>query len=431
MSGVSLTATPAMDVIHSCPTWTIRRRGPSIVSARLWIRGGSGEDGVGQRGAAQLLAGALSRGCGSLSGDALADLVEGCGAGLRSEAAEDNLLLSLKCAADDASALLPLLITMVAAPWLKSDQVALERQLNLQTLQRQREDPFQLAHDALRLQLYGDGPYGHDPLGLEAELAQLEPEQLRARVAQLGRSGAVLVIAGEPPSELSLRLGEAIERHGWHCRPPTAAPGPKGSAGDRFKALEQDTEQIVLLLGAATAPLGDADGLALRLLTSHLGIGMSSRLFVALREEHGLAYDVGVHHPARLGAAPFVFHMASSAERARQATAELLSEWQRLLEEPLRDDELTLALAKFRGQEALGRQTCGQIADRYALVLGHGLEPGFVEHSLIAADQLRGSDLLATARRQLAAPHLTVCGPAEALAAAEQVWNQHPLSRVR
>jgi zinc protease len=138
-----------------------------------------------------------------------------------------------------------------------------------------------------------------------------------------------------------------------------------------------------------------------------------------------------VHPPARLGAAPFVFHMASSAERAREATAELLAEWQRLLEHPLSEDERQLALAKFRGQEALGRQTCGQIAERQALVLGHGLDPDFVQRSLAEAGALSGGDLLAAARRRLACPHLTVCGPENALQAAQEVWNRHPLSRVR
>ena len=178
-----------------CPLWRIERPGPAILSAKLWMRGGSSADPSGQRGVAQLLAGLLSRGCGNLSGDALADLVEGRGAGLRCEAAEDGTLLSLKCASDDADVLLPLLLQMVHSPWLVDDQITLERQLNLQTLQRQKEDPFQLAHDQLRHQLFADGPYGHDPLGVEAELRQLGREQLQAQAAALGQQGAVLVLA--------------------------------------------------------------------------------------------------------------------------------------------------------------------------------------------------------------------------------------------
>ncbi len=172
-----------------CPLWLIERPGAGILSAKLWMRGGSSADPQGQRGAAQLLAGVLSRGCGDLSGDALADLVEGCGAGLRCEAAEDGTLLSLKCASSDAEALLPLLLLMVRRPWLVEDQINLERQLNLQTLQRQKEDPFQLAHDQLRGLLYGNGPYGHDALGVEADLKTINRSQLEALARRTAAPG--------------------------------------------------------------------------------------------------------------------------------------------------------------------------------------------------------------------------------------------------
>jgi len=412
-----------------CPLWLIERPGAGILSAKLWIRGGSSADPLGERGAAQLLAGALSRGCGQLSGDALADLVEGSGAGLRCEAAEDGTLLSLKCASSDAASLLPLLLQMVQQPWLLPDQVDLERQLNLQTLQRQKEDPFQLAHDQLRFLLYGDGPYGHDPLGVEQDLRAISPEHLQQRASSYGHQGAVLVLAGEIPANAEEWLLAGATDGSWRCQPPGRSCGPTGLQQQGVALENDDTEQLVLMLGATTTPLGAPQALALRLLHCHLGIGMSSRLFVALREEHGLAYDVGVHYPARLGDAPFVFHLSSSSERASEATTELLQEWQRLLDEPISPAELELALAKFRGQESLGRQTSSQIADRHALVLGHGLPFDFADRSVAEAAQLCPQDLLEAARSLLTEPSLSLCGPASALKQAEAVWQGHSLSR--
>jgi predicted Zn-dependent peptidase len=430
MSAIPLPALPAADTFllpGGCPVWVLRRPGPAILSIKLWIRGGSAEDPPGQRGRAQLLAGLLSRGCADLSGEALADLVEGLGDELRAEATEDALLISLKGAGDDAAALLPLLPAMVRAPWLAPDQLSLERGLNLQTLHRQREDPFQQAHDGLRRQLYGLGPYGHDPLGEVDDLRSLERPRLLEAAGGLGGSGTVLVIAGQPPADLPRILEEAWAAHPWRTHAPEPAPGPAGEGPPALVVQEQDTEQLVLMLGAATVPLGDPRSLALRLLQCHLGVGMSSRLFVALREEHGLAYDVGVHLPARRGAAPFVFHLSSSAERAGEATTELLGEWQRLLDQPLSSAEWELALAKFRGLAASGRQTCGQIADRQALVLGHGLPWSYADDALREAAEWEPRRLLQTARELLARPSLSLCGPSAALKAAEAAWRAHPL----
>ena len=412
-----------------CPLLLIERPGPAILSAKLWIRGGSSADPTGQRGASQLLAGVLSRGCGPFSGDAPADLVEGRGAGLRCEAAEDGTLISLKCASDDAALLLPLVLQMVTSPWLVEDQVTLERQLNLQTLQRQKEDPFQVAHDQLRQQLYGSGPYGHDPLGVEAELSALARPQLEQMTHQLGQEGAVMVLAGQIPAEPEQLLLHQLDGQSWRTQAPKRLAGASGLKQVSLASNVDETEQLVLMLGTTTAPLGSEQALALRLLHCHLGIGMSSRLFVALREEHGLAYDVGVHYPARLGDAPFVFHLSSSSERAEDATRELLNEWLRLIEEPISDAQLQLAKAKFTGQEALGRQTCSQVADRHALVLGHGLPFDFADRCLLEAEALTPNDLHQAAQALLQGPSLSLCGPQDAIEAATAVWTGHPLNR--
>jgi hypothetical protein len=121
-------------------------------------------------------------------------------------------------------------------------------------------------------------------------------------------------------------------------------------------------------------------------------------------------------------------HLSTSADRAEEATACLLDEWQRVLETPLAEEERTLALAKVRGQEAMGRQTCGQIADRLAVLLTHGLPLDHVELSLERAARLEGADLLGAAQRWLQRPCLSLVGPEAAVQAAEQAWLRHPLS---
>jgi len=400
------------------------RPGAGLLAARLWLRGGSSQDPQGQRGALQLLAGSMTRGAGDLDADALAELVEGRGAALRAEAGEDALVISLKCASADGADLLPLLTQMVTVPALLPAQVELERDLNLQNLQRQQEDPFQLAHDRLRQQLYGQGPYGHDPLGVAEELERLGPAQLQPLVAQQGALGALLVLCGDLDDDLLAPLEATLNDQPLRTRATQRQPGPAAEPGEPLGLQEQDTEQLVLMLGCATVPLGHDDALALRLLQAHLGMGMSSRLFVLLREERGLAYDVGVHMPARCGAIPFVWHLSTSAERAKEACSCVLEEWQRLLQEPLSEQELNLARAKFRGQDAMGRQTCGQLADRQALVLGYGLGEGYVQQCLERAEQLQPQQLLEAAQRWLTRPHLSLCGPASALSSAERAWME-------
>ena len=88
--------------------------------------------------------------------------MENQGASLRCEAGDDHLQIVLKGSVAIAMPL-PQLLEMVEQLSASPDQIELERDLNLQTLQRLEEDPFSRADRLRSLSLLM--AYGHDPLG--------------------------------------------------------------------------------------------------------------------------------------------------------------------------------------------------------------------------------------------------------------------------
>ena len=404
-------------------------RTPGVMAAKLLLPWGSAWDAAGERGSHQLLASCLSRGCGPLDHLQLADRVEGRGAGLRSDAHEDGLLISLRCTVEDADELLPLLGWMVTEPHLNLEQVELERSLSLQALQRQREDPFQVGIDSWRRLAYGNGGYGHDPLGTRADLESLPAERLSTLSRRLATGPSVLVLAGCWPEQLQDDLSCWQGFNNWPTDPPQDAldnlqPIREPKRGARIVATALDTEQVVLTLGQPSCPHGHRDDLALRLLQSHLGSGMSSLLFQRLREEHGVAYDVGAYLPARRDAAPFVLHASSSADRAELALTLLLDSWDELSDRDLTSDELELARAKYRGQVAHASQTASQRAERSAQLQGLGLPDDHDQQCLNKLEALTPADLRQAARRWLNQPELSLCGPGSILKRLESLWQR-------
>ena len=125
--------------------------------------------------------------------------------------------------------------------------------------------------------------------------------------------------------------------------------------GDRgWSADPLDTEQTVLMVGFRSLPVQHADALGLRLLQVHLGLGMSCRLFLRLREELGLVYDVGAELAMRRSDSPFIWHLSTSADQACGALEALLDEWQRLLDEhpcnkPTRASQSQIARSRSDG----------------------------------------------------------------------------------
>ena len=400
---------------------------PGVMAAKLLLPFGSVQDPPDQRGAHELLASLLSRGCGPLDHEAVADLVEGSGAGLRCDAQEDGLMLSLRCTVDCSDLLMPLLAWMVLEPHLHPDQVALERSLTLQALQRQCEDPFHMASVGWRTLVYGTGGYGHDPMGVVEDLTHLDRDRLLPLAERLPLGQPVLAIAGTFPAEITEQLAETKGFAEWpESTIRTGANQPEyrvSSASESIHLQPMETEQVVMMLGQATIPHGHPDDLALRLLQCHLGVGMSSLLFRRLREEHGVAYEVAASYPALAGPAPFMILASTGMERADQSLRLLLQCWDELRQKQLSQAELDLACAKFIGQVAHSRQTCSQRAERRVQLRAMGLADDHDQRSMNAVRNLPPGALCRAAVRWLNQPKLSLCGPSESLGELQRLWN--------
>ncbi len=409
------------------------RKTPGIIAAKLLLRGGSSADPFNQRGAHQLLGSLLSRGCGPYDNIALGDLVEGCGAGLRCDINEDGILISLKCAKSDAKRLLPLLGWMVIEPHLETDQIKLERELSLQALHRQKENPFQIAFDGWRCNAYGNTPYGHDPLGFKEELSKLKRKQLKPLANELQFTSSVLTLSGSLNEDFANQVKSLDPFPSW----------PNVKKENELKEISlnnslfnltvknqtrislhpEETEQVFILMGQPTVPHGTKEDLPLRLLGCYIGSGMSSVLFKCLREDHGVAYDVGVHHPIRHGPAPFVIHASTSEDKAL-LSLKLLSEiWWNLTSKKINEQNLELARSKFRGQLAHSNQTCAQRAERMAQLKLLGLSNDFDAQTLKAIEQLGTRDLQNAAKKYLQKPFLSLCGPPKTLETLSNYWS--------
>ena len=396
-----------------------------VMAARLVMPLGSAADPPGQAGLHQLLAGSLTRGCGSHDARSFAEWIENQGASLRCEAGDDHLQIMLKGVGSDRHVLLPQLLEMVEQPTASDDQIELERDLNLQTLQRLEEDPFSRAQDRLRQLMFGDGPYGHDPLGTTASLQRLSSQDVVNQRPRLANRQAFLVVSAAHDQALADGLERRLQRF---AHDSVKAPQPLAQGDCGWSADPLDTEQTVLMLGFRSLPVQHADALGLRLLQVHLGLGMSCRLFLRLREELGLVYDVGAELAMRRFDSPFIWHLSTSADQASSALEALLDEWQRLLDEPLATSQLELSKAKLRGQEAMGRQTGAQRAERQAFCQAYGLPSDFHAQAMKQLDSISAMQLQQIAHRWLQQPCLSGSGPAASLHRVEQRWQQR-LSR--
>lgn len=399
----------------------IENSAADIISCRMLFNGGSRSEATAKAGVSHLMAAVLTKGTEALSSQDIAEKVESVGASLGTDATADYCLVGFKTVAADFSNILNLAAEIVRSPSFPEHEVDLERRLTLQGIRSMQEQPFTIAYQQLREALYGDHPYATSGLGKEESVALMTRDDLWDYYHQVFRPDNMVVsLAGRiDPKEAIAQIEDVFGD--WQ---------PGNGGGDRailqpmldFTARPetcidvQNTMQAIVMLGFPAASTHSPDYIALKLLSTHLGNGLSSRLFVELREKRGLAYDVSAIYPTRVDWSHFVVYMGTAPTNVETAIEGLRAEIDRVCSQALTAEELQIAKNKLLGQYALGKQTNAQLAQLYGWyeVLGLGLDFDRTFQDAVAA--MTADEVLSVARRYLASePYLSLVGPQDAV----------------
>lgn len=392
-----------------------------IIAARVFVRAGSHTEPRHQAGLSQLVSAVLTKGTDRLSSLEIAERVESVGASLGADAAADYFLLSLKTVSADFAEMLELMGELLRSPTFPQEEVDLERHLTLQAIRSQQEQPFTVAFDQLRHAMYRDHPYALPGLGMEETVAQLKREDLQAyHQAYFRPDNMVISLVGRIVPQAALDLVEQVFGN-WQTSAidPPALSIPPVVANPCQSVTAQETQQSIIMLGYLTpsvldqSPAADvSDYTTLKLLNTYLGNGLSSRLFVELREKRGLPYEVSAFFPTRLYESQFVVYMGTAPDNTAIALEGLTSEVERLCHTRIDEEDLQATKNKLLGQYALGKQTNAQIAQILGwyetLGLGVEFDTRFQEEVATVSCEMAQT----VAQKYFAEPYLSLVGPA-------------------
>ena len=383
-----------------------------IIAARIFVQAGSCWESQEQSGLAHLLSAVLTKGTQKLSSLEIAERVESIGASLSTDAATDYFLLSLKTVSADFAEMLELAGQILRSPSFPEVEVELERRLTLQAIRSQQEQPMTIAFDQLRQAMYQNHPYAMSGLGTEATMATLSRADLQQYHQTYFRpDNLVISIAGRvTPAAVALVEQVFGDWQAPHSPLPTLTlPTPTHQPHQTMTS--QQTQQSIVMLGYLAPSVQEADYTALKLLSTYLGNGLSSRLFVELREKRGLAYEVSAFYPTRQDVSPFVVYMGTDPKNTAIALEGLRTEVELLCTTQLSESALQTAKNKLLGQYALGKQTNAQIAQVFGWyeTIGLGIAYDTQFQSVVAG--VTTAELQQAACQYFLEPYVSLVGP--------------------
>ena len=277
--------------------------GPRVISARLpaarsvsiaaYVLAGSRLETADQVGVAHFMEHLTFKGTrGYPSTRAISEAIEGVGGSFNAATDRESTVYWVRVPRREAARGMDVVGELIVRPLLEERDIESERGVIVEEIRSYLDDPSEYCQILFQTAMFGDGPLGREICGDEADVLTLPESAIRDFWGTAYRpANTVVAIVGDLDHDEATSLAAAAFGTGNGAVPGFAA-APGLPAGPRVMLGKRNTNQAQLCLGVPALHRDHPDSWTLAVLNAVLGDGMSSRLFLSVREELGLAYDV-------------------------------------------------------------------------------------------------------------------------------------------
>jgi predicted Zn-dependent peptidase len=360
--------------------------GVRSASVGVWVRYGSAHETAAERGAAHLLEHMVFKGTARRSARDISLVLERLGGSLDAYTSREHTSYQARVLDEHLETALDVVADFVANPLLRTEDLALEREVVLEEISMVEDTPDDLVFELHNEMVWPGHPYGRSILGTRSTVEAITAGELRRVHDRVYRRGALVVAAAGAVDHD--RVVDAVARHleavaSGHAPDGVADAAPLTPSERR---VDRPGSQSHIVLGGRAVPHADPRRYTLILLSTALGGGMSSRLFQRVREELGLAYAVYSFQSFFRTGGTLGVYVATRPEWADRAVEVIREELQRVAGEGLMETELEDAKGQVKGQMVLGLESVGGRLYRLALQELHGEPHRSVDEALARID---------------------------------------------
>jgi predicted Zn-dependent peptidase len=296
-------------------------------------------------------------------------------------------------------------------------EIEKERQVIFEEINMSLDLPSQRVSMLIDEILWPGHPLGRDIAGSRESVAAINREMILDYLAgQYQPDNAVVAIAGDIEHGAVVdAVNRAVE--GWRKQRPRTGytPFKAPDKPERRVLIEnRNTEQAHLCLALPGISIIHPERFKLDLLNIILGEGMSSRLFIEIRDKLGLAYSIQSFSEHFLDSGAMMISAGVDTRKLKMAVTAILKELARL-KEPISEEELSKAKELFKGRVMLRMEDSRSVAGWMGgqeILTGEILT---IDEVINIVDGITAGELQKIARELLLEEklHLAVVGPVD------------------
>jgi predicted Zn-dependent peptidase len=339
---------------------TALSKGPRVISSRLpgarsvsiaaYVLAGSRLETAAEAGVAHFMEHITFKGTAAYpTTRAISEAIEGVGGSFNAATDRESTVYWVRVPVREADRAMDVLGELIVRPVLDTAEIEGERTVIIEEIRGYRDDPAEHAQTLFQMALFGDGPLGREICGDEDGIRGLPDATIRDFWRTTYRpANTVIAVAGDIDHDRAVDLAAKAFGTG-NGAIPAFSPAPSLPAGERVLTDKRHTAQAQLVVGMPGLHRDHPDAWTLAVLNTVLGDGMSSRLFLSVREARGLAYDIGSGLVDYADAGALVVSAGVDPASLREALAAILVELARLRDESIPAEELDKAKRYLSG----------------------------------------------------------------------------------
>ncbi len=329
-------------------------KGMQSAALGIWIKVGGRFETQEYKGIAHYLEHLVFKGSRKYSCRKIKESIEGIGGSLNGFTSEELTCYLAKLPGEHLDLAADILSDMAINPLLDPAEIAKERTVILEEAKMYKDQPQSYVYELLDELLWPGQPLGTSIIGTPDSINRIDKENLSLfRNQYYVPSNMVVSAAGALDHD---KFAGTIKKIFSPLRNKSVSAFVKvreDQSKPQLKLLHKDTEQTHLALGFHAFRRDHPLRYALGLLHIILGANMSSRLFNELREERGLAYEIGTQARYFLDTGAFIVHAGIDNRKVSESIALILKELGRAKDELVSADEFKRAKEFYLGQLAL------------------------------------------------------------------------------
>lgn len=296
----------------------------------------------------------------------IATIVDGIGAVNNAATDKEVTYYWLKSASKHVELSSDILSSMIKESLLAEEEIEKEKGVIVEELRMYRDNPSRYVWNLYETLQFGNQPLGWDIGGDEKTITSFNRDDFITYMDSLySPKNMTLIYVGNLPKNIqSLALnyfGDLPERATAKFTPYKSLKQNK----PKINIFYKKTDQANLVLGVEGYDRYDKKRYAAKILSTILGEGMSSRLFIQVRERRGLAYHISANFGSYKDTGAFSVYAGVKLEKVEEALQVIKAEIERITSEKVTGDELKKSKEMTRGRLAIWTESTNFLAEYF------------------------------------------------------------------